>query len=61
LPEFNSSKAGLIPRMLKHLFESECVKKKSKNSDWEVTVSYFEIFAEKITDLLNRLIKLYIF
>ncbi|KAK2964361.1 putative Kinesin heavy chain [Blattamonas nauphoetae] len=43
--------AGIIPRMINHLFQT--ITEKSENCEFMVRVSYVEIYQEKIRDLLD--------
>lgn len=52
-PRENRSR-GLQPRVLDHLFDEICLRKdEEKDTDYLIKGSYFEIYNEKIMDLVS--------
>ena len=45
-------KKGIIPRMMSHLFE--LILNSSENIEFNVKVSFLELYNEKLHDLLDR-------
>jgi ABC-type oligopeptide transport system ATPase subunit len=54
LSEINDESSGIIVNSLGHIFDSLVTKQKRRViTEWQVQVSFFEIYTEQIKDLLN--------
>lgn len=54
LNEINDESSGVIVNSLEHIFSELATKQKRRTiTEWQVQISFFEIYQEQIKDLLN--------